>query len=373
MRYKVLFLTLRVFSATGGIEKVCRVAGKALYESGLQYGFKSRVFSLYCQRNNADKTEYFPQQLFRGFGGRRSSFLLNSLRAGRNSDVVLMSHINLLIIGQFLKFIYPKQRLVLLAHGIEVWDKLPAWKRRVLERCDLVLAVSAYTRSRMLEMHGLDPEKIKVLNNCLDPYLEKPLDSSRNPELMERYGLQPGQQILLTVARMADTEVYKGYDKVIEAMPALLIDYPNLRYLLVGKYGPLEKQRLDALIGQLGLQDHIIFAGFVPDEELAGHFNLADIFIMPSEKEGFGIVFIEAMFYGVPVIAGNVDGSVDALANGELGLLVDPRDITAVSEAISKILDNPDAYKPNRHKLMEYFGYEGYKRKLHECLGGVRN
>src|SRR6185437_13841430 len=86
----------------------------------------------------------------------------------------------------------------------------------------------------------------------------------------------------------------------------------NLKYLLIGKYDDREKARLDVLIKKYGLQQQVVFTGFVPDEALADHFNLSDIYIMPSEKEGFGIVFIEAMYHNKPVIAGNRDGSVDA-------------------------------------------------------------
>ncbi|MFZ1307371.1 MAG: glycosyltransferase, partial [Ferruginibacter sp.] len=186
--------------------------------------------------------------------------------------------------------------------------------------------------------------------------------------LLARYGLQPHHKVLLTVARMADTELYKGYDKVIQALALLVPENANLRYLLVGKYGDAEKKRLDALIEKLGLSAVVTFAGFVPDAELAAHFNLADIFIMPSEKEGFGIVFIEAMFYGKPVIAGNKDGSVDALCNGELGLLVDPGNVEEIAAAIKKMLDNPTAFLPDPKKLEMHFGYTGYKARLKEYL-----
>ena len=154
---------------------------------------------------------------------------------------------------------------------------------------------------------------------------------------------------------MADVEQYKGYDKVLEALPELVKLNPLLRYLLVGKYDLNEKERLDSIINQMGLQQVVVFAGLVKDEELAEHFNLADIFIMPSEREGFGIVFIEAMFYGIPVIAGNVDGSVDALRDGELGLLVNPNNKMEIITAVSKIVAKRKGYLPDRQKLMENF------------------
>jgi len=368
MKHKVLFLTLRVFSATGGIERVCRIAGKALYELGLQYGGIVDVFSMYGIPNNADGNKYFPQLVFTGFGANKIRFMFRSVAEGRRSKVVLMSHINLLLVGGLIKFFKPSVKLVLLAHGIEVWKPFPAWKKYILRKCDLILPVSRFTKEKMKSLYGLPEEKIVVLNNCLDPFLELPLQKEKKEYLLERYGLKKEHRILLTVSRMADTEQYKGYDKVLQVLPDLVKAHPDLRYLLVGKYDVSEKRRLDSIINQLGLQDMVVFAGLVTDQELAAHFNLADIFIMPSEKEGFGIVFIEAMFYGIPVIAGNKDGSVDALWNGELGLLVDPNNKTEITAAIKKILDNRQHYLPDQEKLKQHFGYTGYKEKLKEML-----
>lgn len=365
---KVLFLTLRVFSATGGIERVCRIAGKALYELGLQYGGLLTVFSMYGKANDGDKNQYFPQVLFTGFDAHRIRYVRKAIAEGRKSNVVVMSHINLLTVGYLIKFFRPSIKLVLLAHGIEVWRDLSGWKKRMLHKCDLILAVSHFTQEKMKRLYGLPEEKFAVINNCLDPFLEQPLKKEKNEDLLKRYGLKKDQPVLLTVSRMADTEQYKGYDKVIEILPELASTYPGLRYLLVGKYDEKEKARLDAMISQLDLKDKVIFAGMVPDEELADHFNLATLFIMPSEKEGFGIVFIEAMYYGVPVIAGNLDGSVDALCDGELGLLVNPKKQTEIVKAIRKILDERDSFLPDQQKLKKHFGYTIYKEKLQKAI-----
>jgi glycosyltransferase involved in cell wall biosynthesis len=170
---------------------------------------------------------------------------------------------------------------------------------------------------------------------------------------------------------MSDSEKYKGYDRVLEVMEGLQTGYPDLRYLLVGKYDVLEKQRIDQMIRQLGLTGKVALAGFVEDAEMAAHFGLAELFIMPSEKEGFGIVFIEAMFYGIPVIAGNRDGSTDALWDGELGLLVDPENNDEIAKAISRVLQNRSDYIPDRQHLFEHFSYTWYKRKVRNCLARI--
>ena len=342
--------------------------GKALTELVLQYGGTVRIFSMYGREEAVDGNIYFPQTKFQNFKNNKIGFVFRSMMAGRHKDIVLLSHVNLLIPGILIKLVHPRVKLVLIAHGIEVWRPIAAWKKYLLRKIDLFLPVSHFTKDKMKALYGLAEEKFSVMNNCLDPFLEKPLQKGKPGYLMERYGLTPENQILLTVSRMADTEQYKGYDRVLEALPGLIDQYPDLRYLLVGKSDKLEKQRLDAIIIKLGLQDRVIFTGFVPDEEMALHFSLGNLFIMPSEKEGFGIVFIEAMFYGLPVIAGNKDGSADALCNGELGTIVDPDNIAEIMAAIKKVLDAPQQNKPDADKLMYQFNFSWYKRKLHNCL-----
>jgi len=357
---KTLFLTLRIFSATGGIERVCRIAGKALYELGLQYGGMVHIFAMHGKRDEGDPNHYFPQLIYSPFNSGRIRFVRKAIAEGRRSKVVLMSHINLMVVGYLIKLFRPSVKLVLLAHGIEVWKPLPSWKKKMLRKCDLILPVSHFTKEKMKTLHGLPEEKFSLLNNCLDPFLELPLQKEKNTELLKRYALKKEQLILLTVSRMSDTEQYKGYDKVLKALPGLVQNHPELRYLLVGKYDISEKRRLDAIISQLDLQDVVIFTGFVPNDELAAHFMLGDIFIMPSEKEGFGIVFIEAMFYGLPVIAGNIDGSADALCNGELGSLVNPNNKEEIIGAVKKIADSRAAHLPDHRKLEQHFGYRKY-------------
>ncbi len=368
MKTHSLFLTLKVFSATGGIEKVCRVAGKALHEINLQDGGRTHVYSMHDKQADAAGNTYFPDDIFTGFGAAKIKFVLKAVALGRKMDIVILSHINLLLVGWLIKLIHPKVKLIMIAHGIEVWDKLAWYKIKKLKYCDLILPVSAYTRDVMVKEHGIDPAKIQVLNNCLDPHLPIMIKTGKDPILLERYGFDVDDQIIFTLTRISTGEKYKGYDKVMEAMEILIKNNPRLKYLIAGKYDAEEKSRLDLLIAAKKLQDHIVFAGFVPDAELAAHFNLATLYVMPSRKEGFGIVFIEAMYYGLPVIAGNQDGSVDALANGEFGLLVDPTDSVAISKAIEKILENPAAFIPDKDALMKRFGYGRYKEGLRKLV-----
>lgn len=365
----VLFLTLRIFSATGGIEKVCRLAGKALYElSGESYIQGIKVFSLYDEPADINTT-YFPETIFSGFAKKRIRFLYAAIHKGIHSQIIILSHVNLLTVGYFIKLFSPKTKVILIAHGIEVWSSFPGWKKRMLQRCDQVIPVSDFTKKKMMEMYQLPEQKFTILNNCLDPFLPPPKQTKKDNSLLARYGMNASDMVLLTLTRLASKEKYKGYDQVIQAVYELRNTHPAIKYLLVGKYDATEKARLDAIIKRLGLQNQVVFSGFIADEELAAHYALADVYIMPSQKEGFGIVFIEAMFYGKPVIAGNKDGSADALKNGNLGLLVDPDNQQQITHALVEVLSNTEKYIPNHQEVMQNFSFEVYKEKLKGILG----
>jgi glycosyltransferase involved in cell wall biosynthesis len=267
--------------------------------------------------------------------------------------------------------IAPRTKLVLFAHGIEVWEPLSFTRKWMLKRCDKVICVSHFTKNTIIATNKLPENKILVLNNCLDPYLPTPIINGKSKELQKKYELKHSDIVLITLTRLSSRELYKGYDHVLHCIKNLAISYPSIKYLIIGRYDEAEKRRLDAIIEKEKITEHVIFTGYIQDEEIAEHYNLADIYVMPSKKEGFGIVFIEAMYYGLPVIAGNKDGSVDALLNGKLGLLVNPDNKEAIKNSIQTIINNKADYIPDQALLMEHFSFDVYKQRLTKILQEV--
>lgn len=364
----ILFLTLRVFSATGGLEKVCKVVCKVLEElnaEGMLAGIKT--LSMYDAPGEAE-CKYVSLEKFGGYNKRKIRFVLDALLKGLKTNVIVLSHINLLSIGYVIKLIRPKTKLVLFAHGIEIWGPLSGWRKKMLHKCDLILPVSKFTKDKMIAECGLAETKFKVLNNCIDPYLESVNPGAKNAALQAKYGFADNNIVLLTLTRLSSKELYKGYDHVLISLSKIKEQFPGIKYLVVGRYDAVEKKRLDAIIAQYSLQEYVVFTGYIPDEQLADHYCLADIYVMPSKKEGFGIVFIEAMHYGLPVIAGNKDGSTDALCNGKLGILVNPDQQEDINDAIEKIILNKEQYKPDDKLLTELFSYDSYKKKFSSIL-----
>ncbi|GMU55466.1 MAG: hypothetical protein AMXMBFR33_46120 [Candidatus Xenobia bacterium] len=160
-------------------------------------------------------------------------------------------------------------------------------------------------------------------------------------EARRRLGLS-GSPLLVTVARLMRR---KGHDTVLQSVRELLPRYPDLRYVIVGD-GP-DRPRLDAMIRELGLQDHVTMLGKLPDSQLVLAYQAADVFVHPNRElqngdtEGFGIVFLEAGSCQTPVIAGRSGGAVDAVRDGETGYLVDPQSHRELSQRLGYLLENP--------------------------------
>ncbi len=206
-------------------------------------------------------------------------------------------------------------------HGIDVWQLRPGIRRWALQRLDRLLPVSRFTRDQLQrQLTGRCPE-LTVLPNSFDAQRFSP--GPRPAQLLRRYGLEPEQPVVFCLTRLSSTDRYKRVDALIEAMPSLRQQVPGL-CLLIGGCGD-DRGRLEALARRHGLADGVLFAGAIADDELVDHYRLASVFALPSEGEGFGIVFLEAMGCGCPVLAGDRDASPDPLADGAYGLLVDPR------------------------------------------------
>ena len=289
--------------------------------------------------------------------------------ARHRPDHVISAHVNFGPLAHWAKRAFGTP-FTLVAHGIDVHeDRLSSARRAGLRAADRVVAVSSWTRQRVLAIGGIEPARVAVLPNTVD---EARFTVTARPEgLARRYNLQAVEKVILTVARLDPDEGYKGYDRIVEALPAVQAACGPVRFLLVGQGD--DGARLEAMARDLGVAHALTLAGFVPDDELADHYRLADVFAMPSTGEGFGIVFLEAMACGTPVLAGNCDGSVDALDGGRLGKLVDPMDVDAIANGIIAILKRQGpGWWFDRHSLhdtvTERFGRAAFREALRKVL-----
>ena len=237
-----------------------------------------------------------------------------------------------------------------------------------------IWAVSEFTRQNIINIQQQPANKIKIFYNAVDPFFLLPRNFEKPAYLLSRYAISPATKILLTLTRLNNAERYKGYDKVIEALPEVKKKFPEVCYIIAGKGDEKEVANINKLVEQYQLKNNVVLTGFIPEKELTDLFLLSDVFVMPSTKEGFGIVFIEAMACGVNVIGGNKDGSVDALDNGRLGKLVNPNSIAEIAAAIIKSLEEKQndttntASKKTQQEVMNIFGFSQFKNRLQSYL-----
>lgn len=229
-------------------------------------------------------------------------------------------------------------KLVVQTHGVEVWDNPPAGTRDAVERADLVLAVSRHTRGQVLSWARIAPEKVAVLPDTVGEAFT-PGDASA----LRRAWKLDGARVLLTVGRMDGRERYKGHDRTIRALQALVQRWPEVIYVVLGEGD--DRARLEALAREEGVEDHVRFMGRVDEATLVEAYRLADVFVMPSTGEGFGIAYIEAMACGAPAVGLHAAGARDALADGRLSVL------TTESEYLDRLRQLLGGPKPEPEAL----------------------
>ena len=281
---------------------------------------------------------------------------------------VFCGHINLAPLCLGTKMIF-NIKYAIFTYGIEVWS-IENWiKLESLRRASRIISISHFTATKIKnQLEGIRPEKIVLLPPTIDGNHYMP---QRKPvNLLQDYDFD-GYKVMLTVARLSSLEKYKGYDNLIKAMPKILNKVPNFKYCLIGSGDDVP--RVNKLIRSLNLEDHVTVADVVSDNHLLDYYNLCDLFVMPSKMEGFGIVFLEALACGKPVIAGSKDGSREALLDGRLGILVDPDNIDEIAQAIIDVIEGnvPGHLLDPRYlrkTVLEEYGLDIFKQRVSALL-----
>lgn len=302
-----------------------------------------------------------PSKLVQHFlAGSASRYVMAALRHGPrlHPDTILCGHINLLPVAALIKSLTGAS-LILEAHGIEAWQRPRRLRSGGIRQVDLVIAVSRFTREKVLGWSGIEPHRVKVVPNAV--HLEQYSQRAKPSYLVERYGLE-GKLVLLTLGRLPGDEQYKGQDRIIKLLPKLIDEFPNLVYVIAGDGS--DRARLEALVEAMGLRRRVVFTGKISEEEKIDHYNLADAFAMPSMSEGFGFVFLEAAACGVPVLGGSRDGSRDALVDGRLGVMVDPENADELFQGLREILRREKRIP----EALAQFDFPRFKEQIQELV-----
>jgi phosphatidylinositol alpha-1,6-mannosyltransferase len=272
------------------------------------------------------------------------------------------------------------RRLVATTHGHEVWWARTPGARALLRRIgagvDSVTYLGSYTRARIAAAVG--PEAAARMRRLV-PGVDADVfqgSEAAAARVRERYGLGE-RPVVLCAARLVPR---KGQDALIRALRLVRRSVPGAVLLLVGD-GP-HARALRRLAAAEGLAGAVVFAGGHPHEEMPGFYAAAQVFAMPCrtrragmEVEGLGIVFLEAAAAGLPVVVGDSGGAPDTVREGETGFVVDGRDVRALADRLTLLLDDArlarDMGRKGRAWVRAEWGWDRTHRHLMSLLGVV--
>lgn len=361
MSKRVLYIVPDLIGPPSGIARYCRMVCKSL----LAVPCDLTVVSLIDEPGARDEAvTAFPGMAYWPCQYSRSAFIRKTIELNLRlrPDLVLVGHANFSPLGWAIARM-TGAKMVTFLYGVDAWIPLSTLRRRGLHHSDQLISISRFTAQRAYEVNGISLSKTHLLYNCLDPGFEQPAHVAQvNSDLS-----------LLTVARISLADQYKGHDKVILALPALLTRFPQLVYHIVGDGNG--RPALEDLAEQVGVAHAVCFHGVVSEASLRQHYVNASVFIMPSSGEGFGFVFVEAMAQGLPVIGGNADATPEVVVDGETGYLVNPTSVDEVVEAVTRLLADEELRKrmgrAARNRVAQLFSYPSFKTQLASHLSAL--
>jgi phosphatidyl-myo-inositol dimannoside synthase len=318
-----------LFRAPGGIARVSRHYLQAIAEATSPETLSLVVLNddvispAQLQSCNAQNTA--------AIGCNRSKWtcvksLWRILRTGRSH--VTCTHVALSAVLPVLRSVGCEFTYDVVVHGIEVWKPLPRAQIRALNGARFVLSVSDYTRRNLVSRYDDLQAKTHVLPNALDPQFEPKLLDNTN-------GSQ--NTTVLAVSRLAAHDGEKGIDHLIEAIPRVASAVPDIELRIIGD--GVDRKRLEQIASELPDPTQVKFLGYVDDQQLQAELAACDLFALPSRKEGFGLVYLEAMAAGKPCIVANAGGAPEVV-DPQSGVVVPYGEVGLIAEAIVAAINN---------------------------------
>jgi len=354
----------------GGIQRVGRHVGAVTAEWAAERGESCHFLSLNDPPGQHRIHLAGREFVFTGFGRGKGAFGWVALRAAGQSDepkgVVFAAHVNLAPVAALVKMRRPRWRMMVITHGVEVWEPLRGWRRWALKRADLVLAPSRDTAEKVVERQGIARERVKQTAWGLDPILEA--KGSEGNHLPKGF---PSGRVVLTVGQWRANERYKGLDTLVAAMPKVIARVPDAWLVAVG--GGDDRERMKSLARESGAGERMVFLDGLTQEELRSCYANCEVFALPSKGEGFGLVFLEAMAAGKPVVGGAHGGTTDVVEDGVTGMLVPHGDVERLSNALERLLKdrelNAEMGRKGRERVERVYQFEHFSSRLREILG----
>ncbi len=354
--------------APGGVQRAGRHLAAVLSEFASSRGMDCRLISLNdspeLHRMSLGGREF----VFTGCDRAKGRFTATALRAARRkAKLVLAAHPNLGPVVQAMRLAAPRIKTILCTHGVEVWEPLSGLRRRALRHANVVLAPSQDTANHLASQQGVARERIRVLPWGLDPQFEALLAASTPPAPPANF---PTGRVILTVGRWLSNERYKGMDTLITALPRLLTRWPEVQLAAAGEGD--DRAWLEDLAERNGVHRHVHFLSGLSYSQLAGCYSACEIFALPSRGEGFGLVYLEAMACGKPVIGGAHGGAPEIIQDGVTGYVVPHGDPIQLATSIETLLSDPALAREmgarGRQRAENEFRFNVFAKSLKKIL-----
>jgi len=355
--------------ALGGLQRGSRHMAAVIADLARRKGVDYKFLSLNDPAgHHQDEINGLSYQ-FEGFHRSKPQFALSALKAGWvKPRLIFVAHANLAPVGWLAKR-YAHATMAVVGWGVEVWEPLPWIRRKAVQSAEALLAISRFTAARFSDQQGIASEAVHLLPLTLDPSFRIAEDEGM---ALPAPAWFPKGRVLLSVTRLAASEGYKGVDTMIRALARIQSSVSDLQYLIVGDGD--DRPRLERLALDLGVDGRVHFRGWLEaaNPELLACYAHCDVFVLPSKQEGFGLVFLEAMAFGKPVVGGDHGGTPDIIEDGVTGFLVKHGDEVRLGQIIEMLARNESlrrtiGFQAQSHVRKNY-RFENFKQRLQSIL-----
>ena len=365
---RVLLGLFSELDAPGGVQRAGRHVAAVMNEFAASHGMECRLLSLNDSPELHRMTVGTREFVFTGSARGKARFSATAARAARRrAKLIVAGHPFLAPVAQGARFFSRRAKSIVWTHGLEVWEPLSMVRRRALRSADLIIAPTNDTANQAAGQQDVPRGRIRVLPWALDPQFETLLAALPAPALPANF---PAGRVILTVGRWFAEERYKGMDTLITALPRLLTEWPDVQLVAVGEGD--DQGWLEQIADGRGVLRHVHFLTGLTYAEIVACYQACEIFALPSRGEGFGLVYLEAMACGKPVIGGGHGGAPEVIDDGKTGYLVQHGDAGQLATSLETLLTDPELGREmgarGRERVEREFRFNVFSKSLKKIL-----
>ena len=363
---RVLLGLFSELDTPGGVQRAGRHVAAVMSEFAASHGIECRLLSLNDSPELHRMTVGTREFVFTGSARGKARFSATAARAAqRRAKLIVAGHPFLAPVAQGAKLFAWRAKSIVWTHGLEVWEPLSILRRSALRSAELIIAPTNDTANHVASQQDVPRERIRVLPWALDPQFETLLIAKPAPPVNF-----PAGRVILTVGRWFAEERYKGMDTLITALPRLLTEWPDLQLVAVGEGD--DQVWLEQIADGRGVLRHVHFLSGLTYSEIAACYQACEIFALPSRGEGFGLVYLEAMACGKPVVGGAHGGAPEVIDDGKTGYLVQHGDAGQLATSLETLLADPGLGREmgarGRERVEREFRFNVFAKSLKKIL-----